>query len=158
MLLMVNSIISNCLVTICMLSYSNINSSPHRKTFDIILWDIIAHLFHIGTNINPFFSKHTVSPVGWDIPRVIESFSQTHHTCTRTIDIHDWISISKFGWIVGQNASTTHQSLVNGNTVSQNRFRSRSRRTLSIKGMVILVALIISAANKSQNSTSLVIH
>ena len=65
---MVNSIISKCLISICMLSYSNFDSSTHRKTFNAVFWDLIAHFFHVRTDINSFFTEHTIGPVGRDVP------------------------------------------------------------------------------------------
>ena len=54
---MVNTIVSQGLVAVCMLGYSDIDSSTHRKTLNAVFWDLVAHFFHVGTDINSFLKK-----------------------------------------------------------------------------------------------------
>ena len=145
---MIGTIVSECLVTIGMLGYSNFNSSSHRKTFNAVFWDFIAHFFHIRTDINPFFTEHSVGPVGWDVPRIVQSFFKVYHGCSRTVDMHDRSSVREVCWIVREDASTSHKPLVDSNTVGQEWLGSGGRGTFGIEGVIVLIGLIISSTYK----------
>ena len=149
MFLMVDTIVSYGLITVGMLCNCDFNTTAHRQTFDTILWNLITHFLHVTLDIHTLLTKHAISPIGWDIPRIIQGFSQSHHACTWTVHIHDRIAIREFCRIIGQDTSTSHQTLVNGNTVGQQRFGCRGRRTLGIKGVIVLVYLVITTTNKS---------
>ena len=149
MFLMVNTVISNCLITIGMLGNCDFNPTTHRQTFDTVLWNLVTHFLHIALDINTLLAKHTIGPIGWDIPRIVQGFTQSHHTCTWTIYIHDRISIREFCRIIGQDTSASHQTLVNGNTVGQQRLGCRGWRTLGVKGVIVLVYLVITTTNET---------
>ena len=53
---LVGSIISQGLETIGMLSYRYFNSPAHWETLNAVVIDVIAHFFHIATDIDPFFA------------------------------------------------------------------------------------------------------
>ena len=101
MFLMVDTIISNCLITIGMLSNCDFNPTTHRQTFDTVLRNLVTHFFHVTFYINAFLTKHAIGPISWDIPRIVQGFTQSHHACTWTVYIHDRISIREFGRIIG---------------------------------------------------------
>ena len=53
---LVGSIISQGLETIGMLSYRYFNSPAHRQTLNAVVINVIAHFFHIATDIDTFFA------------------------------------------------------------------------------------------------------
>ena len=83
---------------------------------------------------------------------------QVHHGCTTAIHVHDWIAAWKVSWIIGKNAGTTHQTLVNSNPISKNRLNSRTRWSFRIKGMIVLIGSIISSSDKANHSTGFIIQ
>ena len=83
---------------------------------------------------------------------------QVHHGCTTAVHVHDWVAAWKVSWIVRKNAGAAHQTLVNSNPISQNRLNGRTRWPFRIKGMIVLIGSVVSAAYKANHSTGFIIQ
>ena len=115
-------------------------------------WAHFRLQLHDGDKGTAMMNLQEALNTSWNIP----AFWTYQMLQRHDVDVEGYMTIMenrrstrKISWVVRKDTWTTHQTLINSNSISNNRLNRWAWGACRIKGMVILIIFLTTTTNKS---------